>query len=408
MRVPPHRIPQGLVLALLLPAAFAAGARAATIPVTTTDDPAPGGACGLRDAITAANTDAPAGSCPAGSGADVVDLRGLAGVLHVGGGAPPAELPFLTGELTIRGPGADRLAVSGDGQVRVFLAQGFDNGVVLEGLTIRDGSSGASAYEAGLGGCVYALGTLAIRDARLTGCAASALYVAMNLTRLARVLVDENPGTGIRVGGVAGAGAVVIENSTVAGNDFGGLELVNADGPGPSAWVYHSTFVENGGVNLHVPIFMGEPGEFPLRLSHVVLASGEPNANCGGQPVVSLGYNLANDATCALDEPSDLPSTPVALGPLADNGGTTATFAPFPYSDAVDSGASSCPGYDGALTDDQRGFARPRDGDGDGSALCDRGAHEVPEPGPTAATASAGIALAALAHRCRARCKSTG
>jgi DNA-binding beta-propeller fold protein YncE len=378
-------------LALLLSAGLAPRARAASIEVETTGDPAPAGLCGLRDAIAAANADAPAGDCPAGSGADVIDLTGLEGTIHVGGAA--TELPGLTGELTIRGPGADRLAVSGDGTVRVFLAQGFASGIVLEGLTIRDGDAAASPLDAGLGGCVHALGPLVIRDARLTGCAASALYVAMSGSRLERVLVDANPGAGIRVGGVAGAGAVVIENTTVSGNALGGLALVNADGPGPSAWVYHSTFVDNGGTNLFVPIFSGEPGEFPLNLSHVLLASGEPNANCGGQPVISLGYNLANDDTCALDAVGDLPATPADIGPLADNGGATATHAPFVYSDAVDTGAEPCPGYDSALASDQRRAPRPRDGDGDGEALCDRGAVEVPEPEGAAAAALLALAL---------------
>jgi hypothetical protein len=383
------------VLALLLASAAAPDARAATIPVTTTDDPALPGPCGLRDALTAANTDAPAGGCPAGSGADLIDLSGLEGTIHVGDGAPPAELPYLETELEIRGPGADRLAVSGDDAVRVFLVQAYGSGVVLSGLTLRDGTSATSGYEAGLGGCVYALGPLTIRDARLTGCAASALYVGMNTTRLERVLVDANPGAGIRVGGITGAGAIVIENTTVSGNDGRGLELVNADGPGPNASVYHSSFVDNGGANLFVPFYSGEPEDFPLRLSHVLLASGEPNVNCDGQPVISLGANIANDDTCALGATDDLPATPVSIGPLADNGGPTPTHAPFPYSAAVDSGATSCPGRDGPLLADQRGWPRPRDGDEDGEARCDRGAVELPEPDGGALAAV--LALAALA-----------
>jgi DNA-binding beta-propeller fold protein YncE len=389
-------------LALLLTAGIAPRARAATIVVETTGDPAPAGLCGLRDAIAAANGDAPAGDCPAGSGADVIDLTGLEGEIHVGSSAPPAELPWLMGDVEIRGPGADRLAVSGDGTVRVFLAQGIGSGAVIEGLTIRDGDSSTS-WEPGLGGCVYALGPLALRDARLTNCAASALYVGMGSSRLARVLVDSNPGAGIRVGGVGGGGAIVLENSTVSGNALGGLALVNADGPGPSAWVYHSTFVDNAGWNVFVPVFSGEPGEFPLHLDHVLLASGEPNVNCGGQPVISLGHNLANDDSCALDATGDLPATPAAIGPLADNGGPTATHAPFPYGDAVDTGATgACPGRDGELATDQRGAPRPRDGDGDGQARCDRGAVEVPEPGAAAGVAALAVAVLAGASRRRA------
>jgi hypothetical protein len=395
--------------ALLALAAIGGGAaHAATIVVETTGDPAPVGLCGLRDAIVAANTNAPAGDCAAGTGADVIDLTGLSGMLFVGGASlPPAELPPLASELTVRGPGADRLAIAGNG-VRIFRVESFP-GVRIEGLTLQDGDAANSAFEPGLGGCLLVFGTLVLRDSRLTGCGGQgALYVMGGLTRLERVLVDANRGAGLSVGGITGAGAIVIENSTVSGNEGRGLELVNFDGPGPNASVYASTFVENGGSNLYVPNFSGDPADFPLRLSHVLLASGEPNANCAGQPVVSLGNNLANDDTCALDAPDDLPATPANVGPLADNGGPTPTHAPFPYGDAVDSGAATCPGIDGPLGVDQRGFPRPRNAEGFGEVRCDRGAVEVPEPASGAGTAASLIAIAALARGRRACQGSAG
>jgi hypothetical protein len=71
------------------------------------------------------------------------------------------------------------------------------------------------------------------------------------------------------------------------------------------------------------------------------------------------------------------------LGPLADNGGPTETHALLAGSPAIDAGLNApCPGTD------QRGVARPQDGDEDGDAVCDSGAYELggEEPTPTPTT----------------------
>jgi hypothetical protein len=67
------------------------------------------------------------------------------------------------------------------------------------------------------------------------------------------------------------------------------------------------------------------------------------------------------------------------LGELADNGGPTQTHALLEGSPAIDGGnPAGCLGIEDALlTSDQRGVARPLDGDRDGTARCDIGAYEL-------------------------------
>jgi hypothetical protein len=59
------------------------------------------------------------------------------------------------------------------------------------------------------------------------------------------------------------------------------------------------------------------------------------------------------------------------LAPLANNGGRTQTHALLSGSPAIDRGDNA-----GAPATDQRGVARPRDGDGNGSRIVDIGAFE--------------------------------
>jgi hypothetical protein len=88
---------------------------------------------------------------------------------------------------------------------------------------------------------------------------------------------------------------------------------------------------------------------------------------------LSEGGNIQSPAgDCYLDHPTDRLHVPDAgIGPLRYNGGRTLTHELLPGSPAIDTAiADACP------EDDQRGGARPWDGDGDGVAGCDVGAYE--------------------------------
>jgi hypothetical protein len=96
-------------------------------------------------------------------------------------------------------------------------------------------------------------------------------------------------------------------------------------------------------------------------------------------------------STCFFPDPTDTMNVPeLLLGPLAMNGGPTETHALLQGSPAIDAGvAAGCP------SQDQRGIARPADGDLDGVARCDSGAFELGLPLEAIPTLG-GPALAAL------------
>lgn len=170
-------------------------------------------------------------------------------------------------------------------------------------------------------------------------------------------------------GGIRSSANLTITNSTVSSNSAtrgGGIEIFSS----PQATVTNCTITNNGadaGGNI---ISSGT-----LNLLNTVVANSTSGGNCSGSGISSLGHNLDSGATCGFTAPSDLANTDPMLGPLEDEGGPTFTHALLPGSPAIDAGSN-----DGCPATDQRGAARPIDGNGDGIAVCDIGAYEAPSP----------------------------
>ena len=157
----------------------------------------------------------------------------------------------------------------------------------------------------------------------------------------------------------------VILNCTFSAN-FASLNGGGLYG-GADTKVWSTTFagntatVEGGGIY----------NAYAIRIANTIVASSPGGGNCAGNDFDSGNRNIDTDGSCALDGPSDQAGVDPQLGPLADNGGPSPTHSIAHSSPAVDAGnASICPDVD------QRGLARPADGNGDGTALCDIGAYE--------------------------------
>ncbi|MCB0165412.1 MAG: CSLREA domain-containing protein [Anaerolineae bacterium] len=138
-------------------------------------------------------------------------------------------------------------------------------------------------------------------------------------------------------------------------------------------------------------IFFYEPTE-ALTATHTIIGANVDRSPSSKQPdcsgsVTSAGYNLIQNTTgCVIS--GDLATTLIGvspnLGPLQNNGGDTLTHALLAGSPAIDAGnPAGCTDHAGLpLTTDQRGFARPVDGDGNGSVICDMGAYEFASDSP--------------------------
>lgn len=165
---------------------------------------------------------------------------------------------------------------------------------------------------------------------------------------------------------LAGPCSVTLRNSTISSAPTGvALTAPENGGTGTCAVSLDSVTIAGGGTSVAVGSGLGT-----ISARNSILANAT-SAACTGT-MDSLGHNLI-EGTCKLagDITGNITGVDPMLDVLADNGGPTRTRALMPGSPAVDAGdATNCP------LQDQRSFARPADGDGDLSAVCDMGAFE--------------------------------
>jgi len=406
----------GVLAVALLFLAQGPAAHAANITVNTTDDELNAdGDCSLREAIQAANTDAVVDACAAGSGADTIDVPAGTYTLAIAGSGEDASATGdldISADLTITGAGAATTIIDGADLDRVFHILG---GIAdMSGLTIQNGSVSAD------GGGILNQGTLTLNSSTVSGNSAGGPgfggtgggIVNAGTLSLNSSTVSGNTASG-QGGGIVNysiAGTVALTNSTVSGNtadDSGGgilnyitagtVTLINVTVSGNSGG-FGGGGIRNSGfgtLTLTNSTVSGNSAATGGGVAGGTLAGGSTLKNTivanntGGDCssiITSADHNLDSDNTCNLTAPGDIPGVDPMLGPLANNGGPTQTHALLTGSPAVDAGLPDTdPDCSGGDDFDQRGVARPLDGDGDGTPVCDIGAFEVETPPPACA-----------------------
>jgi len=213
-------------------------------------------------------------------------------------------------------------------------------------VDVVDSTFGSSNTAANGAGILQAGGILTVTRSLFTSNTASTAGSALSLTAGSATLTNltltgnQANGSGADGGGaitVSGSASATLNSSTLSGNS-----AVNADRGG--LWV-------SGG---------------SLAVQNVLF-----NASTCSGAFTDNGGSLDSGASCDLAVERN--NINFNLGPLSANGGATMTLALLPGSPAIDAG--SC-----AESVDQRGIARPKDGNADGSAVCDTGAYEFVSP----------------------------
>jgi hypothetical protein len=316
----------------------------------------------------------------AASGA-VVDLTQLeCSTITLTSGA----IPISVDDLTVQGPGANALAIDGADVNRVFYHSGLGT-LAISGLAVVNGRNDAGAPP--LGGCIYTKGTLDLAYVAVSGChndglPASGKYTVVGGAGVAAAgdlllehsTISGNAAAATGLGNVGyytvvGGGVFVVGNATVVDSTISGNSVSGPPGmvdyravaggilANGSLAVRNSTIAFNSAGGGGGGIFDASGSAIDLESTIVADNTVEPTAayaaDIGGYGTLTGANNLivASDLVLPAGTLGDDP----LLQPLADNGGPTPTHAlPF-ESPALDTGNNTS-----NLSFDQRGDGHVR------------------------------------------------
>jgi fibronectin-binding autotransporter adhesin len=323
-----------------------------------------GSVCTLRQAINAAN---------AAGGQDTIRFA-LAGSSEIDLGS---ELPAASDSagLTIDGAGPTNVTVNAGGSVRVIsVNQGAE--LTLADLTIENGTAGGDNG----GAILNQAGTLAVRDATLSGNSAGASGGALYNNGGAVTVTGSTFSANSASSGAGGAilntanGTLEVTNSTFVGNAAGsGGAILNAGGAGLT--VSYSTLFQNRANQGGGGGILNDVSGGTATVRATILAGSPPGqgGSCSGT-ITDGGYDIDDGTTCGFSSAThSFSGANPSLDPqgLQSNGGPTQTVAVLPASPAVDSIPPGAVGCGTDVTTDQRGQHRPQ------GSRCDIGAFEL-------------------------------
>ncbi|GAB4272572.1 MAG: hypothetical protein Kow0080_19190 [Candidatus Promineifilaceae bacterium] len=355
----------------------------------------------------------------AGAGSTIVDGGGNGRIFTLNSHATLSNMTLQNGQT----PADSSIFVSGGGAVLV----GNGMNVLLQNVTLTNNIS------AGSGGAIFTLGNLTIDNSDIISNTANSLgggiynYTFGTLT-VSNSHIQDNTALGSQAGGLYTSRPLTVTNSTISGNSatsFGGGVIVgtetavfenttftnNQSASGPALFAQsgtitmtNSTVSGNVATNNNSGIYVSGPSvsltlinntianntrtgtagtgwngisaanNATVTLQNNIIANNQEQQCQPGSNTtwVSNGNNLSSDFNCNLTGTGDMQGVDPLLGLLADNSGPTQTHALQPGSPAIDAGSNTnCPAAD------QRGIARPYDGNNDGTATCDMGAYEA-------------------------------
>ncbi|MGH9458726.1 MAG: Calx-beta domain-containing protein [Thermoanaerobaculia bacterium] len=365
-----------------------AQARAAAIPVAAgAIAEASDGQCSLVEAIENANDDAVTNAdCIGGSGPDVIQLATsstytftTATVLDDPTFGNTA-LPYITSTITLQANGStiesgNTCTIDATFSATEFRLLLIDSGgnLTIEDATLRNGCADGDTNPGRAGGAILNRGTLTVRRSTLSGNRADNDGGA--LENLGPALIESSTfsdNSADSGGAVFSDDLVTLRNATLSGNVV--------TGKGGGVYVSSTTLiVEHVTFSSNTSGFDGDGiyNEFGTIRAKNTLFDGSGCFDFAGFGTWEAeGVNLDSGTSCA-GLLGGTPNATLALGALSDYGGPTRTHAPGTGSAAIDA-ATDCTTFGGvsSITEDQRGEARPFDGDGDGTAQCDAGAVE--------------------------------
>lgn len=291
----------------------------------------------------------------------------------------------------------DRSVISGN---RGSFGAGFSGGGSITNTTI---SSNISDYT---GGGVRANDDLTITNSTISGNTTAlnggGIFIEGGLVTISGSTISGNYARGTFKNNQGGGAIAIVNgelnlaNSTVSGNkanENGGAIYVEADGDGYTgrASINNSTFANNiadndgngtgdGGAFFNQSYSNGSRISIRNTLLGAHTDRGGQAPVCFGK-ITSFGYNLVRDTKgCTLegDTTGNLLNVDPKLGSLQNNGGPTKTQALNSGSPAIDAGNPAAVGSNenACAPADQRGNARPTDGNNDSNPRCDIGAVE--------------------------------
>jgi predicted outer membrane repeat protein len=290
-----------------------------------------------------------------------------------------SNLPVYTGAtstepLTIQGNGA---TLNGNGHQAIV--SGSSGLLTVDELTVTGSSSGE-------GGGILGAGAVTVTNSTVNGNTASGDgggILGAGAVTVTNSTVNGNTASGLG-GGIRGFGAVTVTNSTVSGNTAAGA---GGGISSPEVTLVYTTVVQNSAGGAGAQLIAGTLTSFA---SVVAQPRGAAASNCSvAGTTTSNGFNFSDDASgsvsCKFNAVTDHvgASNDPMLGGLSANGGPTNTMVPNPGSPLIDGvPAASCADGAAGITTDQRGFARPDTA----SPNCDIGAVEVQPVAPVVIT----------------------